>query len=62
MWDAIYKFLMYQVTQNDEDTMAHRYAQWTIKYITEPILELAYALKLTKFKPVSKMTADDLDI
>jgi hypothetical protein len=42
--------------------MAHRYSQFTIDYVFEPILEIAYALKLTKYKPVSKMTSDDLDI
>jgi hypothetical protein len=62
MWDAINKFLLSQVIHKDPDTMAHRYSQFIIDYVFEPILEIAYALKLTKYKPVSKFTADDLDI
>lgn len=56
MWNAINKFL---ASSGPQDVVMYNAKCWILNNISEPILEIAYFLRLTNTKPTSKMEISD---
>lgn len=54
MWDRLFKYMIYG------RPATYSIRMWIMSNILEPVLEVAHKWKLTDYKPVTKMTADDL--
>jgi hypothetical protein len=54
MWDRLFKYMIYG------RPATYSIRMWIMSNILEPVLEVAHKWKLTDYKPVTKMTTDDL--
>lgn len=57
MWNVIISNL---VSSAPQDGMIYDVKCWILTFVVNPANELAYSLKLTTYKPISKLTISDI--